>query len=72
MPAGVLLLWPLLELTASFASTKVDRGTEWVPCIWEKPWAPKPSQAWPTAKPLFGFYTHTPLHPLVSLYRIKR
>lgn len=65
LPAGVLTLSPLLDITGSFPSTRVDTGLDWLPCLYKHPYIPKPSPAWPPAKPRFDFYTDIPLHPLV-------
>lgn len=65
LPAGVLTLSPLLDVTGSFPSTRVDTGLDWLPCLYKHPYIPKPSPAWPPAKPRFDFYTDIPLHPLV-------
>jgi len=66
LPAGVLTLSPLFDVTGSFPSTRVDTGLDWLPCLYKHPYIPKPSPAWPPAKPRFDFYTDIPLHPLVQ------
>jgi hypothetical protein len=65
MPAGVLAISPLLDITGSFPSASVDKGLDWLPCSQTTPTIPEPSAVWPPAKPRFGFYTDIPLHPLV-------
>lgn len=67
IPAGVLAVSPLLDVTGSFPSPRVDTGLDWLPCLWKTPFVPKPSQIWPPSKPRFDFYTDIPLHPLVLL-----
>src|SRR5579859_7910520 len=67
LPAGVLAICPLLDITGSFPSAQVDTGLDWLPCQHLTPFTPKPSEVWPPAKPRFGFYTDCPLHPLVCL-----
>lgn len=65
LPAGVIALSPLLDATGSFPSARVGTGLDWLPCLWETPYNPVPSKAWPPAKPRFDFYSDIPLHPLV-------
>jgi hypothetical protein len=72
LPAGVIGLCPFLDFTGSFPSAKLDRGLDWVPCVWTKPFTPKPSPAFPPTRPLFGLYTEMPLHPLVRALQIER
>ena len=71
LPAGVLALSPLLDVTGSFPSTRIDKGLDWLLCAWEKPITPKPSKAWPIPHPRFSFYTDLPLHPLVLPYETR-
>src|SRR5271170_4892263 len=72
LPAGVVTLSPLLDDTGSFPSTRVDTGLDWLPCLHKHPYIPKPSPAWPPAKPRFDFYTDIPLHPLVYSFVTSR
>jgi len=66
LPAGLLAISPLLDLTGSFPSTNIDSGLDWLPCLRKTPFIPKPSEIWPPSKPRFDFYTDLPLNPLVS------
>ena len=69
LPAGVIGLSPVVDMTGSFESTHVYRGLDWIPCLYEKPYMPKPSEAWNyTEAPRFDCYTDIPRHPLVPCF----
>jgi hypothetical protein len=67
-PAGVISISPLLDVTGSFLpSSDKDPGLDWLTNYRTNPFSntAKPSPLWPPSKPRWGFYSDTPLHPLV-------
>src|SRR2546423_13952588 len=67
-PSGVISISPLLDVTGSFLPpADPDPGLDWLTNHRTNPFSntAKPSPLWPPSKPRWGFYSDTPLHPLV-------